>query len=25
VLATWYAVIVILVLIAFWYYWRTLL
>jgi hypothetical protein len=24
VLATWYAVIVILVLIAFWYYWRTL-
>ena len=23
-LATWYAVIVILVLIAFWYYWRTL-
>jgi uncharacterized membrane protein len=23
--ATWYAVIVILVLIAFWYYWRTLL
>jgi uncharacterized membrane protein len=24
ILATWYAVIVILVLFAFWYYWRTL-